>query len=557
MSASQTNRTYHYAAELFDLLLRKGADPKLHFLDQIKVLSKEELFRLSYDSIATDLPDHADGFLSVLSEGEPTTISGRALHKFVSELGSALKTMPAFDFAEVFVRKYLARALGKNTFLEIKNALLDDLFFERAPEVCNGLEMIQMLWTLDPMNDNSPDKASPLLYRKMDRVSIYAYWSRKVTNPIHIDAGPGKGPLGTGYVYDLRSMANYEPPLDDISPLIKSTLAEADLLRSGSIPTRAFVEINFPPFVMLVFEEINPAFVMVEALDSGDRVLPIYLFPTQRRWRVPNTGCGPDGKMTSFKSVVTVLVAMASAALRDFWVIEERERLLGPPQIVHVKGSRRAGRRVVYLPRIRYVGGQNLGDKADRATNMTARAAHWRSEHYRKLPPGQKPTLRQVALAAAFKRAPPEGYTWVRGASVAGVEAERVYRSRSLSQVLFDVVPSKSQVFTGLNWFQFEVYCSRWLKSNGFDEVARTAIDNGIDITAFSKTTPPEQWVVQCKHWKLKVGPEIVRELEGARILRKADRAMLITSSAFSSKSIDTAMQLNIGLVDGDRLKGV
>ena len=225
-------------------------------------------------------------------------------------------------------------------------------------------------------------------------------------------------------------MANYEPPLDDISPLIKSTLAEADLLRSGSIPTRAFVEINFPPFVMLVFEEINPAFVMVEALNSG-RPGPAYLSVSySASLEGPKTGCGPDGKMTSFKSVVTVLVAMASAALRDFWVIEERERLLGPPRIVHVKGSRRAGRRVVYLPRIRYVGGQNLGtggpcnqydcSRGPLAVGALSQVAPW-----------SKADVRQVALAAAFKRAPPEGYTWVRGASVAGVEAERVL-SKSL-----------------------------------------------------------------------------------------------------------------------------
>jgi HJR/Mrr/RecB family endonuclease len=188
---------------------------------------------------------------------------------------------------------------------------------------------------------------------------------------------------------------------------------------------------------------------------------------------------------------------------------------------------------------------------------MTARAAHWRSDHYRKLPSGQRPTLRQIALAEAFKRSPPEGCTWVRGTSIAGIETEKVYRSRSLSEVLFDVVPSKAKALSGLSWFEFEQHCTRWLRSRGFDEVGRTSIDRGVDITAISGTDQPLKWVVQCKHWTKKVGPDVVRELEGARALRKADRAMLIISSAFTSAAVETASQLDIDLIDGDSLDQV
>ena len=199
-----------------------------------------------------------------------------------------------------------------------------------------------MLWLLDPRNESSPDNATAAAYRHLDPISIWAYWSRQFTHPFYIDAGHGKGPLGTGYVYDLRTMVNFAPPEGDVRPLIKSLLQEADLLRMGSIPSRAFVEINFPPFVALVFEEVNPAFVLVEALDAHDRVLPIYLFPSACRWSVPNTGCSPDGQMASFDDVVRVLVAMAAAALRDFWVIEDRDRVLGPPRIARIPGSKRA-----------------------------------------------------------------------------------------------------------------------------------------------------------------------------------------------------------------------
>ena len=141
--------------------------------------------------------------------------------------------------------------------------------------------------------------------------------------------------------------------------------------------------------------------------------------------RVPNSGCGLDGKMTSFKSVVTVLVAMASAALRDFWAIEERERLLGPPPnraCERVRDGQDVARSTYrdFFDTL----GRSIGGQGGPCNQYDGRAAHWRSEHYRKNRPFAKlPTSRQVALAAAFKRAPPEGYTWVRGASVAGVEA--------------------------------------------------------------------------------------------------------------------------------------
>src|SRR5262249_8087475 len=141
-------------------------------------------------------------------------------------------------------------------------------------------------------------------------------------------------------------------------------------------------------------------------------------------------------------------------------------------------------------------------------------------------------------------------------ATVAGLDVERVYRSRSISRLLFDILPSKGQVLPDLSWFDFEHFCGRWLRDHGFEEVSRTASDNGVDITAFTGTATPTQWVIQCKHWKAKVGPNVVRELEGARKIREADRAVLVTSSAFTPAAIKTAQDLNIMLVDGDQLQG-
>jgi hypothetical protein len=314
MGGSEIDRVRTQISGLHALLLQHGADPARHVLDQLKALPKDLLFRLSHDAIAAELPDTAIEFAASDTGEEPTTLSGRTLRSCVEDHRLELASMSAFDFARLFISQYLARAFAESNPTSIKFRLYTDVFFEHEPGASAGLERIQGLWLLDPRNAASPDNAAAATYRHLDRTSIWAYWSRQLTHPFFIDVGQGKGRLGNGYVYDLRSMENFAPPIDDLNPLIKTLLQEADLLRTGSIPARAFVEINFPPFTMLVFEEVNPAFVMVEALDAHDRVLPIYLFPSARRWSMPNTGCGPDGRAASFDGVVKVLVAMAAAA---------------------------------------------------------------------------------------------------------------------------------------------------------------------------------------------------------------------------------------------------
>lgn len=388
--------------ESYRLLREHGADPMAHFLDQLKSLPKATIFHISHEAIAVELPTEVAAFNVLGDDGEATTLSGRVLQAFVKDRVATLSEQTVFDIAKTFISQDLARAFGVGDAGVITWRLYLDAFFEHEKATSTCLQWIRGLWLVDPRNASSPDNAKSAVYRNLDRTSIWALWSRQYTNPFFIDVGKSGQRLGTGYIYDLRSMVDFVPPEGDLRPLIKDLLREADLLRIGSIPPRAFVEINFPPFTMLVFEELSPAFVMVEALDANDRVLPIYLFPSSVQWAVPNTGCGPDGRSGSFDGVVNILVAMAAAAVRDFWVVEERDRVLGPPRISRVPNAKHAERRVIYLPRIRYTGGVNLVEKAERASNIAARAAHWRSEHYRKLAPGQKPSFRKSRLPRPF-----------------------------------------------------------------------------------------------------------------------------------------------------------
>jgi Restriction endonuclease len=538
---------------LTEVLRANRIDLALAPLDRLARLPKEAIYRASYEGFEAELPRLAAPFLKCLERAAPKSSSGRALVACVLDQRSEVETVTAYDFVRLFVSQYLPRSY--QGILEIRFGLFRDAMVEPSDGIRDLLQLARACWLLDPRNENAPDNVrfDRPYYRGLDPLSIWAFWTRQYTHPIFIDDGSkAKTRIAKGFVYDLRSAVGFEPPTGDVSATIRGLLQEADLLRLGSIPTRAFVEINVPPFVCLVLDEVSPEFVMVEALDSHERALPIYLFPSVRRWTIPNTGCGPRNDVASFCEIANVIAAVAAAALRDFWVVEDRERVLGPPRLGRIAGSMNNSKRVIYLPRIRYVGASNLSERAESATNISARAAHWRTDHYRKLPEGQTPTKKQMAVANAFGRSPEPGTTWVRGATVAGLDAERVYRSRSISRLIFDMLPSKGQALTDLSWFDFEGFCARWLRDHGFEEVGRTAFDNGVDITAFKGSI---QWVVQCKHWKAKVGPDIVRELEGARKLRAGDRAMLVTSSAFTPAAIETAKLLNIIIVDGDQLK--
>lgn len=290
----------------------------------------------------------------------------------------------------------------------------------------------------------------------------------------------------------------------------------------------------------------------MEGLDANSRALPIIFQPSLGWVHGPNTGSGPDGKMDSFEHYVALIALLGAAAIRDFWVIEDREKSLGPARVSRPRGLKSNKSRVIYLPRIRYVEGR-LGQSSLEARTKTAseRRAHWRSAHFRKLPTGSKPSKKQLLLAAAQNIKPPAGTTWVRSSNISGNDGDLIYRSRSATAALFDVIPFEKQSHAGLSWFAFERLCARELNRQGFEELTRKGGDRGTDIFCSRGTGPTtETWVVQCKHWNAKIGPDVVRDLHGARALRTADRALLITSSAFTQGAIETAADLGIELLD-------
>ena len=324
------------------------------------------------------------------------------------------------------------------------------------------------------------------------------------------------------------------------------------------IPPDAIVEVNVPPFVALSLHE-HGSFVagglggaQAAWLDQDGRYM-LFEFDFIYEGTLPEVGFAASRGMSTENenSWADLLVPLTVAVMRDFWIVEERERVLGLPRLKRITGMRSKGKRVIYLPRLRYVGGREAS--AATAMSYDQRMAHFRRDHYRKLPSGHRPSPVQIALAREHGREPPGGHTWVRGTEIGG-DAAKIFRSRSLTLALFDGIPDRhGKALSELSWFAFEKHCERMLAERGWKIIQKAVArggDQGIDILAM-RQTGSDQWeevVVQCKHWDKVVGPNVVRELEGARTLQKASGALLAASSAFTSAAIQTAQALGVEL---------
>jgi len=72
--------------------------------------------------------------------------------------------------------------------------------------------------------------------------------------------------------------------------------------------------------------------------------------------------------------------------------------------------------------------------------------------------------------------------------------------------------------------------------------------DRGVDITAERDGL---RYIIQCKRYTKPVGPNYVRDLVGALQIQRADRAILVTTSAFTSQSRLEAKGQAVELWDG------
>ncbi|KVD58771.1 restriction endonuclease [Burkholderia ubonensis] len=357
----------------------------------------------------------------------------------------------------------------------------------------------------------------------------------------------------------LRNVA-LEGSYDEAEAAIERMLREAQEARQWSIPWGARVEVAFGPFVAARIFETNGEF-SCHFLDSSERYHHVAIGITGDPPRAVSAHLirpsDDDGEAVWNSDAELSLKLIAAAIVRDFLVVEERERLFNVrPMRRRIRG--RDVRTVIYLPRVRYSAPHS--DRLAVGEMSAGRPKHSVAPHLRR---SGTASAAQRFLAQRYGMHIPEGFTFVRPherGRAGDEERIRIYRSRSASRMIFDEV-STAPAGSRPAWFDFEKDCLRLLTRRGLRVVHQSANrdgDGGVDLYAVGEDN--QSWIAQCKCWAQHrtVGPEVVRELYGAIALAdkgasSKSRGILITTSGFSSGAIAAAAEFGFELIDGVR----
>lgn len=105
-----------------------------------------------------------------------------------------------------------------------------------------------------------------------------------------------------------------------------------------------------------------------------------------------------------------------------------------------------------------------------------------------------------------------------------------------------------------LNWIEFEGLLGEYYRQQGYQvkQNLNHQPDGGIDIelTKFGKIS-----LVQCKHWKArKVGVQVIREMYGVLLDKKADKMIIAISGEFTLDAQRFAQGKGLELINGTQL---
>ncbi len=355
--------------------------------------------------------------------------------------------------------------------------------------------------------------------------------------------GAGSCPVDLDVVKDRVPL--YKDDVDKGKEFVKSLLMEAVSFKQWTIPHGAYVQMDIGPFKAVTHLERNNDRCCVLVDDSG-HYFNIWVDPYAQNFSfLRNDDSNPEAlarvihvilkekgllkqsvqDMRQNESIATVMDAedlcgrvrermalederftlgfkiLLSAIIRDFWVVEQRERVFGRGRPIRKSPRLRADwgkKTVIYLPRIRYVGEVTSGEEQ---LHVVARAAHFVTGHLRRAVQANE---QQIMLARRFGIIVPEGFTFVRPHRKGDKAQEPCYGLSSTvsGQALPDRQlrprPPCREPYT------------KWLIANGY-EVEHLAGgrngDGGVDIQASKED---EHLLVQCKFWLTqKIGPTL------------------------------------------------
>ena len=254
-----------------------------------------------------------------------------------------------------------------------------------------------------------------------------------------------------------------------------------------------------------------------------------------------------DKPLDYYERLKISLSIIICAIIRDFWVVEHREKVFGSsvrsrkfPCLKQDSGKEN----LYYLPRIRYTG---YRENKSKDLDYKSRRAHWVSGHLRK---ALKSSERQIYEAKKHGIHIPDGYTFVRPHKRGDKAKERIYRSRSAMEYLC-LIDNLKDIKTRDLWFQYELNVKKWLESNGIvvEHISASKRgDGGIDLRAIKGS---EHLLIQCKFWKNPVGVSILRDLSGSlQDFPDGSKGVVITSSHLSSEAKDYSIKHNIQFIE-------
>lgn len=119
-----------------------------------------------------------------------------------------------------------------------------------------------------------------------------------------------------------------------------------------------------------------------------------------------------------------------------------------------------------------------------------------------------------------------------------------------------DLLDSQSglQSLRALSWQDFERLVGEAYRRRGYtiEETGGSSPDGGVDLVLYSGG---RKTVVQCKRWRTaQVGVSLVRELYGAMVAEKAERAIFVTTGTFTGEANAFARGKPLELVEGEAL---
>lgn len=345
-------------------------------------------------------------------------------------------------------------------------------------------------------------------------------------------------------------------PLEFVNKVIE----EIDNTGTGEyIPYNAAYEIkDDPQFKYVRFIE-NERLIMFFVTDYNEQVLVDVYNKAKKQfcYWILNTQKLSEEQLRSFKND---LYPKVISAIRDWKVLIERDSSMTYRGKRVPKGVNSEVKRYIYLPRVRY---KRDPKQVRHYYNENKILSGERRAHTRKLPAGAKPSKFQLLLAERNNIPVPPGHTFVKESlwGTGMTKKKYTYRTKSLHGMLY-VDPNELHKVVKIDELSpaaFEEQMSKFMEKRGWEIVARNNYDGGIDIRGFKefKDGVIKKLIVQCKHWKKAIGPDVIRELIGAKEVENDGYEkvmMVITSSRFTPGAIEIAHKHGVELIDGDIL---